>query len=97
MKELIKRVESSPVTGDHWVEKIINSTDPSEPNGFSEFETYGTYCGVQHPDLYQLRELRTFRNAGKLYGRGVKDKQLAVLAQKYDMASLKNDIYLHFL
>ncbi len=29
--------------GEDWIEKIINAVEPGVSNGFSEFETYGSF------------------------------------------------------
>ena len=43
-----------------------------------------------HPEIFELRELRTLREAGMLFGRGVKRKDLALLAKmNFDTASFE--------
>lgn len=94
MKELIGAINRSDVPGVSWIEKIINALDVQEEDekskfAFSEFETYGTYCLRYHLDIFVPRALKTFREAGKLYGRGVTQKQLQSLAKDYDTASFE--------
>ena len=44
MTEMLGDIEKSPIYGDSWYEKIINATDSTNVNSFSEFETYGNFC-----------------------------------------------------
>ena len=82
MKELIRKIESSAIPGGSWFEKVINATPADEPNGFSEFETYGTYCHANYPDCFILKELRTFREAGSIYSRSISKRKLRKLSRK---------------
>lgn len=90
MQELIRKIETSNIPGDSWPIKIIHATPVDDPNGFSEFETYGTYCHHNHPDTFILRELRTFREGGSMYSRGVSRRKLFKLSDKYDSISLES-------
>lgn len=90
MKELINAIDSSKFKGDAWYEKVIHATPMTNPNGFSEFETYGTYCHIHYKDRYILKDRRTFREAGEKYSRLISSKQLAKLSHKYDTISLES-------
>lgn len=90
MKELIRKIQSSNAAGDTWPAKIINSTPTDDPNGFSEFETYGTYCHHHYPNSYIIKELRTFREAGNIYSRRISKSELNKLSEKYDTISLES-------
>ena len=80
--ELIEAINCSPVLGDSWFEKIINACDFKADDGsiFSEFETYGTFCCLKRPDLYQVRQLNTFRCAAMLCGRHITDYVMKALS-----------------
>lgn len=90
MQELIHKIEASNIPGDSWPIKIINATPADDPNGFSEFETYGTYFHHNYPDKFITRELRTFREGGSMYSRGVSRRKLSKLSDKYDTISLES-------
>ncbi len=90
MAALLDEIEKSTVVGASWFEKIINATSGVDEAAFSEFETYGTYCQLRYPDIFQERELRTLREAGMLYGRGVRQNELTVLSKMgFDTASFE--------
>lgn len=94
MKEMLTALMASGVQGDIWWKKIINALDTNDETeksmfAFSEFETFGTYLLENYPDLLIKRTLKTFREAGKIYGRGVTNKQLQSLSDKYDTASFE--------
>ena len=90
MCELINTITQSNVEGNLWFEKIINATSGTDEQAFSEFECYGNYCVKYHPDIFKMRELRTLREAGMLFGRRVKRKELNILAKmNFDTASFE--------
>jgi hypothetical protein len=89
MKQLIYQINNSMIDGNIWFEKIINALDVDVKNGFSEFETYGTFCSKYYPELYSLKKLRTFRDAGLIYGRNIKKFEIDKLKKDYDTASFE--------
>lgn len=93
MKEMLLKIEESSVSGDNWVEKIMNAIVPETISAasFSEFETYGTYCMNNYPNLYLERELRNFRLGGIIQGRFISERLLAKLAT--EMAIVSFEIY----
>lgn len=91
MKELIGNIEESQIPGDVWYEKVINSIDKDEQYGFSEFETYGTYCLHNHPNLYRERVLPSFRYGGFIQGRLVNETILKKLS--FDLAIVSFEPY----
>ena len=90
MQRLISQIELSSCQGDSCYEKIIYTARVDEPNAFSEFETYGTFCHHYYPERFLFRELRTFRYGGSKYSRFVSGKQLGKLAKSYDTASFES-------
>lgn len=90
MQELIETMQASAVEGNSWPAKVINATPINDPNGFSEFETYGTYCHHHFPEKIMPKELRTFRGGGGFYSRGISKRALRKLSMKYDTISLES-------
>lgn len=76
-----------------WWEVILRHCDLSNRQAFSEFETYGTYCIVNYPELYKPRQLMTLRCGGKLFGRQVTMKELELLKLDFDTASFERGQY----
>lgn len=72
-----------------WYEACLNAVNPDAHNGFSEFETYGTYCLNYHSDVFSLRNLRTFRHCGKIYGILAKQKEIEGLKDDLDTGSFE--------
>lgn len=67
MKSLILTIENNhSLSGQSFEEKIINAiySDDFCNNGFSEFETYGTYILSNYPDAYSLKEWKSLRFGG---------------------------------
>lgn len=91
MCELINEINNSTLEGDIWYEKIISSIDNGEPHGFSEFETYGTYCKNKYPHLYKERHLPGFRYGGFIQGRFINDNILKKLSP--DIAYITFEVY----
>lgn len=70
MRELIDGIEANDnIRGRKFYEKIIYAIDPDKliGNGFSEFETYGTFVALKHMTSYMLREWHSFRLGGCFY------------------------------
>ena len=58
MKNLINKIEvNNNILGNIWYEKIINSIDINELpyQGFSEYETYGTFVKKYYHKFYDIR------------------------------------------
>lgn len=91
MRELINDIEESAMEGNIWYEKIISSIDKGEPHGFSEFETYGTYCNTKYPNLYNERDIPSFRYGGFIQGRFINDNILYTISP--DIAYITFEVY----
>lgn len=87
--EMLSEIEKSDVEGDAWYEKIVNATNPTDVNSFSEFETYGNYCLNHHPARYKTQTLNTFRKAGYIAGRFISDRKLHYMSFDLDIASFE--------
>lgn len=67
MQELIARIEErADIVGKTFWEKIFHAIRLAhiQENSFSEFETYGTYMTINHPDVYVFRNWHSFRYGG---------------------------------
>lgn len=67
MKEMLEKIESrNDILGEKFWEKIFHAVrlEFIQENSFSEFETYGTYMSVYHPDVYAFRNWHSFRYGG---------------------------------
>ncbi|MBB3187201.1 hypothetical protein [Microbacter margulisiae] len=80
VKSMISDIERFNVLGEVWYEKIINAVDKDQPNGFSEFETYGTYVLNYYPLIYKIQSLKTYRHAGLVYHRLITFKKINILS-----------------
>ena len=98
MRELIDRISSSQYMGgqEKWYEAIIAATDPKERNGFSEFETYGTFVHTFHRANIEYRTLHTMRRAGLIFGRCIKDYEIKEFDGVTDTISLEAGHIPHF-
>ncbi len=87
MRELLSEIESNPhVEGTCFWEKIIHAIDAKGllENSFSEFETYGTYVAMRHPESYRLRDWHSFRYGGVFYSLDtISDTDYAWLAKDF--------------
>ena len=74
MKELISVLAKATLNNcaaeTPWYLKCVYAVEPGcfQSQGFSEFETYGTYCMNYHPDVFLFRKIRNFRKGGLIYG-----------------------------
>ncbi len=92
MKELIDRIESSPIEGSNYMEKVINAIDADYiALGFSEFETYGTFVTEKHPDAYGYRRFVSFRRGSWFVNEGdLNDDDISWLSEDFDAISFEN-------
>lgn len=68
VKEMIHRINDTDYQGDTYYEKIMSAIELANLKlGFSEFETYGTYMYVNHPDDYEIRRWYSMRSAGYMF------------------------------
>lgn len=70
MAALIRDIEANrEIQGSAFWEKIIYAIDVRnlQSNSFSEFETYGTYVAIRHPETCRLRNWHSFRYGGVFY------------------------------
>lgn len=88
VKEMLAKIQKkkSALT---WYEICLDAVNPESRNGFSEFETYGTYCLNYHPEIFELHTLRTFRHCGKIFGIWAKETEIESLKDDLDTGSFE--------
>ncbi len=94
VKELIKKIEGNKnLIGNTFYEKILRAINKDDllKSGFSEFETYGNYMLVYHPESVHIRSLRTQREAMVLIGSHPTLAQLEWASKDYDLISIEGD------
>lgn len=91
VREVIERIESNDsLDGNTFYEKIINAVEPEDfQSGFSEFETYGNYVKIKHPDLYGSLNLRTLRNGSFFVGIEPTQDQVEWAQRDFDIMSIE--------
>lgn len=93
MCELIAKIGQANIagcpSGALWFEKCIYAIQPGVLQGFSEFETYGTYCLNYYPDIFRLRKFRTFRRGGLIFGMMASTKEIDSLKDDLDTCSFE--------
>ena len=93
MKKLIAKIESSEsISGGRFYEKIINCIplEDIQGNGFSEFETYGSFVCLTSPMTYKLRDWHSFRLAGEFFDPNkISDDDYKWLAHDFDAISFE--------
>ncbi len=93
MKRLISKIESNDtIPGSRFYEKIINCIplEDIQGNGFSEFETYGSFVCLTSPQVYKLREWHSFRLAGEFFDpETISDDDYEWLSHDFDAVSFE--------
>lgn len=89
MSELIEEIMETRFEGETFYEKILSAVN--QPfNGFSEFETYGTWIAHRHSGEYRLRQWKSLRNTNFMIGRhDLTDDDLKWLATGFDAVSFE--------
>ncbi|WP_143143903.1 DUF6492 family protein [Polynucleobacter sp. MWH-Adler-W8] len=75
----------------HWVEAVLSFLDKTEPAGFAEFETLGTWIWNHHHDEILISERPWYRNGLSLVGNPLVISQWiwTGLAKYYDFISFE--------
>lgn len=92
MKELIAQIEQNPsCAGEAFYEKILYAVekDMLRGSGFSEFETYGTYVTVKHPEAYEYIPYESCRHTVSMIGNDPTEEQISWMAEKYEAVSFE--------
>lgn len=94
MKEMLCEISNNDnIPGTNFFEKILYSINKEDilKSGFSEFETYGNYISIRHPQKVRFRKLRTLREAAFLFGRIPTDEELVWASKDYDIISIEGN------
>lgn len=95
MRELIFEIEQSKLVGevgDPFYQKILRAIDYEDlpGSGFSEFETYGTYCMKKYPNLYVIHQWHSLRDANYYFDSAAfSDSDAKWLSKYYDAVSFE--------
>jgi hypothetical protein len=91
IKEIITIIENNDkIKGNFFYDKIIETINSEDfESGFSEFETYGNYIRLFHPDMYSSIKLKTLRNASFFIGEVPEREQLEWAKLDYDIVSIE--------
>ncbi len=93
MKELVAAIEANEgIPGKRYWEKIIHAIEPTQvyQSAFSEFETYGTFVALRHPELYRIREWHSFRLGGEFFDLNtICDRDYTWLGKDFDAISFE--------
>lgn len=93
MRKLVKDIgDNDSLAGDSWYEKVIRAIDIDEvaAAGFSEFETYGTYCTIKFPEAYEYMTWKSYRGGGNYFDLKTFDEdQASWLAKEFDAISFE--------
>ena len=91
MKEMLDEIDRTSYEGDNFGQKIINAVGSDNLNqGFSEFETFGSWVGMRHSSAYKLRDWRSFRNTNFFMDISeLTQEDIDWLAKDYDAATFE--------
>lgn len=93
MKEMLDEINTNTeLTGEYFYEKIINAISEKELSwsGFSEFETYGNYMMIKHPNVYNVIKRKALRIGSYILGFHPRKEQLEWVSKSYEIVSIEN-------
>lgn len=90
VKEMIQRIEKESFNNYDWIEQCISVITKGTLQGFSEFETYGTYCLNYYPTQHSIRNFPTFRFGSRIYGIFANVKEIESLV--FDLTTVSFEI-----
>lgn len=90
MKELIQKIANNDNRNSWFINILLAVSKEALPHaGFSEFETYGTYVVLNHPDVYKFKDVVALRTAKRIFGNLPKEDVMLWLAKHYQTASFE--------
>lgn len=93
VKELVSVIESNEtLKGEKYWERILRTIEPIQihQSAFSEFETYGTFVALRHPEMYRIREWHSFRLGGEFFDPNtICDRDYTWLGKDFDAISFE--------
>lgn len=93
--ELLHKIESNEeIKGKTFWEKIIHAVggEKMQSSSFSEYETYGTYVAINHPEAYKIREWHSFRLGGEFFDPDtISDRDYRWLGKDFNAISFEKD------
>ena len=93
VKELMSAIETNPnLCGETYWERILRAIEPIQvhQSAYSEFETYGSYVALRHPELYRIREWHSFRLGGEFFDLNtICDRDYEWLGRDFDAISFE--------
>ncbi len=89
VKKMLAEIESN--SGEKWYDRIIEavSDDHLAGSGFSEFETFGSYCMTNYPEEYGFRKLHALRGGKTIFGEIPDPEVLKWLSKSFDTISFE--------
>lgn len=95
MKEMLYEIEgNADLNGDLFFEKIMYAIDEKDikASGFSEFETFGSFCTKRYPSIYYLRPWKSMRDGANYFQiEKFGDSELNWVRRKYDAISFEKN------
>ncbi len=92
VQEMIGEIEKKHPGYDNYYECILSNIRKEDlsKSGFSEFETYGTYCQLYHKGMYVEKEWKSLRPANNFFDfTSVSDSSLKWMSKSYDAFSIE--------
>ena len=94
MRDMLDEIEANnAVDGSNFQQKIINAVNPRglSESGFSEFETYGNYVSVRHPESYVRRKWNSLRTKKRFFrdASAINASQREWLSKRYSTISVE--------
>jgi hypothetical protein len=89
LRELLAVISDHAPSDRGWAWAIIERMRGEGTNLFSEYETYGHYAAICHPDQVVVRELSWTRKGRRLAGYPPSQERLNALANDYSFAAFE--------
>ena len=93
VRELMAAIEANEaLQGETYWERILRAIEPAQVHrsAYSEFETYGSYVALRHPELYRIREWHSFRLGGEFFDLDtICDRDYEWLGKDFDAISFE--------
>ena len=89
LKQMLSEIEARHPSSNGWAWAIVDNLKGEGSNLFSEYETYGHYLKMRHPDTFSTRTRQWTRRGGGSMGIPPWRMRLRQLAKHYDFAAFE--------
>lgn len=89
LRQMLSEIQQRNPTATNWAWAIMNNLQGQGSNLFSEYETYGHYLKLRHPDGFAARDLPWTRDGAAMAGYPPSAPKLEIISKEFAFAAFE--------